>query len=199
MIGYVKLYRSIEQWEWYTDLPTFKLFTHCLIKANHKPGKWRGMTVETGSFITSYAKLAKETGLSVKQVRTALNHLKSTNEVAHETASEYSRITIVKWRDYQSTEEQSGTEDGTEDGRQGAGEGQAKGRQRATNNNDKNDKNDKNDENKDSSADDETRESIESKYKRIQAKPFSEPLTEEDIKIIRLHEKLSKTGWQRIG
>lgn len=145
MGGYVKLYRSIEQWEWYTDIPTKTLFLHCLIKANHRPNKWHGITIEPGTFVTSYSKLARETGLSVKQVRTALNHLKSTSEVAHETTSEYSVITIVKWSDYQVLDDEQGTPEDMPMGNQRASEGQAKGKQRATNNNDKNTKNEKND------------------------------------------------------
>ena len=101
MAGYIKLYRQLEIWEWYTDIPTKVLFIHCLIRANHKPNKWRGMTIETGSFVTSYSKLSSETGLSVRAVRTSLNRLKSTSEVTHETTSEFSIINIVKWADYQ--------------------------------------------------------------------------------------------------
>lgn len=141
--GYVKLFRSIEKWEWYTDVNTTKLWIHCLIKANHRPMKWQGIIIETGQFVTSFAKLSKETGLSVKSVRVALNHLKTTNEVAHFGAREYSVITIIKWLDYQSFEDSKGTEEDTQDGKQGANQGQTKGKRGATNKNEKNIKNDK--------------------------------------------------------
>lgn len=140
---YVKLYRSIEKWEWYTDVNTTKLWIHILIKANHKPNKWRGRTIKRGQFISSYSKLAKETGLSVKSVRVALNHLKTTNEVAYEGAQQYSLITVIKWSDYQSKEDSQGTDRGKSKGNQRAHEGQARGKRGATNKNEKNDKNDK--------------------------------------------------------
>ena len=142
--GYVKLFRAIEKWEWYTDINTKTLFIHCLIKANHRPQKWRGIVIETGSFVTSFVKLSKETGLSVKSVRVALNHLKTTCEVAHVGAREYSVITINKWADYQSFEDSQGIESGTHNGNQGANQGQTKGKPRATNKNEKNIKNEKN-------------------------------------------------------
>lgn len=150
--GYVKLFRSIEKWEWYTDVNTTKLWIHCLIKANHRPMKWQGIVIETGQFVTSFAKLSKETGLSVKSVRVALNHLKATNEVAHYGAREYSVITIIKWSDYQSFEDSKGTDEDTQEGEQGANQGQTRGKRGATNKNEKNIKNDKNDKKKDIEA-----------------------------------------------
>jgi hypothetical protein len=109
MAGFVKLFRSIENWEWYTDVNTTKLFLHCLIRANHKPNKWRGLTIETGSFVTSYSKLSIETGLSISAIRSSLNRLKSTNEVTHQTTSEHSVIKVNKWADYQGCDDDDDT------------------------------------------------------------------------------------------
>ena len=75
MEGWVKLHRSLFDWEWYDDIETFRLFIHCLLKANHKDANWRGKEIRKGSFITSYNKLSKETGLSIKVVRNRLKKL----------------------------------------------------------------------------------------------------------------------------
>lgn len=32
--GWVKAYRQLLDWEWYTDVPTFKLFLHLLLIVN---------------------------------------------------------------------------------------------------------------------------------------------------------------------
>ena len=136
MQGYIKLHRQLLEWEWYKNAPVKDLFIHCLLKANHADKKWQGTLVKKGSFITSYENLSIETGLSYKQVRTALDKLKMTGEVAHQTTSQYSIITIKNWDKFQI--------EGIQEGRQRAVEGQAKGRQRATNNTDNNDKNEKN-------------------------------------------------------
>ena len=83
--GWVKLHRQLENWEWYTDVPVKVLFLHCLIKANFEDKKWRGIEIKRGQFITSISNLAIETGLSVSQVRTALNKLETTQEVTNQS------------------------------------------------------------------------------------------------------------------
>lgn len=99
--GYVRLYRSLLNWEWYTDSNTKDVFIHLILTANYEPKKWRGKTIERGQRVASYASLASELKLSVKSVRTALNHLKSTGEVAILSNHEYSIITIKNYDLYQ--------------------------------------------------------------------------------------------------
>ncbi len=72
--GWIQLYRKFMDWEWYTDTNTKSLFIHCLLKANHKEGKWRGHKIGRGQFLTSLNNLSQETGLSVRNVRTSLKH-----------------------------------------------------------------------------------------------------------------------------
>ena len=102
MTGYLKLYRQFLSWEWYSDLPVRVLFLHCLLKANYNPAKWKGKTIKTGQFVTSLAHLAQETGLSLRQTRTALSKLKSTHEVTQQATSRYSIITVNNWDKWQS-------------------------------------------------------------------------------------------------
>ena len=106
MSGYIKLYRKLTQWEWYTDQSTFKLFIHCLLSANHKPKNWRGLEVETGEFVTSFERLSIETGLTIQQVRTSLEKLRKTNEIEFKATNRFSVIKVLKWCDYQVLEEE---------------------------------------------------------------------------------------------
>ena len=99
--GWIKLYRKIVNWEWYTDLPTFKLFVHLLITANRNPARWRGNEVNQGELITSVGSLSVATGLSVSQVRTALKKLERTGEILVKTTRFCTKITVVKYSDYQ--------------------------------------------------------------------------------------------------
>lgn len=99
--GWVKLHRSILEWEWYDDNNTFKVFIHCLLRANHKEQKWRGQVIEKGSFITSYSNLANECKLTTQQVRTSLNKLKKTNEVTIKTTNKNTYVTVCKYDSYQ--------------------------------------------------------------------------------------------------
>ena len=106
--AYIKIYRKLLNWEWYTDVNATKLFLHCLLKANWKPGRWKGISYEAGEFITSLPSLAKETGLTVRQVRTALTKLKSTGEVTDRVTGQNEPkgrvITVIKWHLYQGSD-----------------------------------------------------------------------------------------------
>lgn len=125
---YIKLFRKITEWEWYTDLPVKTLFIHILLRASATGRKFRGQTIPAGAFTTSVSLLATETGLSVKQVRTALNKLKSTGEITTQGANKYTQIFIVKWGDYQSFISSEGKQRASEM----ANKGQTEGKQRAT-------------------------------------------------------------------
>lgn len=99
---YVKLFRKMLRWEWYTDISTKVLFIHCLLKANWRDTKWRGMDIKRGQFVTSLSSLSKETGLSVQQVRTALEHLQVTGELTSKTYAKFRVLTVNFYTDYQS-------------------------------------------------------------------------------------------------
>jgi hypothetical protein len=101
MSGWIKIHRQIIEWEWFTDTNTFRVFLQLLLKANHKEKKYRGMVLKVGTIITSRDILALETRLSVQQVRTALDKLKSTNEITIKTSSQGTIIEVVNYAKYQ--------------------------------------------------------------------------------------------------
>ena len=101
MSGWIKLHRQIVDWEWYTEHNTFRVFIHLLLTANHKDKKYRGIELKAGSIVTSRDILAIATGLSVRQVRTALDKLKTTNELTIKTSSQGTIIQIVNYSKYQ--------------------------------------------------------------------------------------------------
>lgn len=81
MNGYIKLSRKILDFEWYRDVNTCMLFLHMLLVASYGNVRVQGAEVPRGSFVSSYQKLAAETGLSLQNVRTAVKHLKSTHDL----------------------------------------------------------------------------------------------------------------------
>lgn len=99
--GWIKLHRQILEWEWYSDNNCFRLFLHLLLKANHKEKRFKGIELKVGSIVTSRDLLARETGLSSQQIRTALNKLISTNEITSETSSQGTILQIVSYEKYQ--------------------------------------------------------------------------------------------------
>lgn len=99
--GYIKLYRSYVDWEWFTDFKTAHLWTYLLCRAQWEDTRWRGIPIRRGQLLESLPNIAAKTGMTVRSVRTALNHLKSTGEVTDEVTGFGRLITIVKYAEYQ--------------------------------------------------------------------------------------------------
>ena len=140
MEGFITLHRKLLEWEWYDHTNTKVLFIHCLLKANHKPAKWRGFDIKRGEFRTSISNLSKETGLTIKQVRIALDNLVKTGELGKQTTSVNTTISVLKYDNYQTK--------GKPSDKLRANQGQGKGKVGATTNNDNNEENDNNEKKK---------------------------------------------------
>jgi hypothetical protein len=106
MQGWICLHRQLLEWEWYSDINTTRLFVHCLLRANHKAKKWQGTDVPAGSFIGGLNALSEQTGLSVQQLRTCIQRLKSTSDITVKSTNKFSLITVTNWASYQDKEEQ---------------------------------------------------------------------------------------------
>jgi DNA-binding transcriptional regulator YhcF (GntR family) len=133
MSGWIKLHRKMLDWEWYDDANCFRLFTHLLLIANHKPNKWRGITIDRGQRLTSIGKLSTETGLSVSQIRTAMLKLESTGEIASKSQAQHTVFTIKNYDFHQGDDKALASEI--------ANESQTNDKALATNKNDKNENN----------------------------------------------------------
>lgn len=102
-MGYIKLFRKIQDWGWYDDPNTLTLWVHLLVDANWKDNaEWHGEPVGRGELITSVAKISADTGLTDRQVRTALSHLVSTGEIVMKATNKWTKITVCKYDTYQS-------------------------------------------------------------------------------------------------
>lgn len=101
-MGYIKLFRKMQEWGWYDDPNTLALWVHLLLDANWKEcAEWHGVNIERGSMITSVARLSTDSGLSERQVRTCLWHLVKTGEIKMEATNKWTKITICKYDSYQ--------------------------------------------------------------------------------------------------
>lgn len=123
-------------WEWYTDINVCRLFTHMLLKANHKDKNWRGILIKRGQTLTSLNTLESETGLSKSQIRTAIKKLISTREIAQQSHSQHTVFTIKNYDSYQ--------DDDTQNSKPVTRESHTNDTRMTSNNNDKNEKNKKN-------------------------------------------------------
>jgi len=101
--GWIKIHRQLLEWEWYDDINVTRLFLHILLKANHKSKNYKGELIQIGEHLTSREILSNETGLTIRQVRTALTKLKTTNEVSIKSSSQGTKIQVVNYEKYQVT------------------------------------------------------------------------------------------------
>ncbi len=99
--GYVRVFRSIVDWEWYHDDRCVRLFLHLLVKSNWTEGHWKGKPVEPGQMITSSVKLAEQLGWTRSAVVRTLDKLKSTGELDIQSNNHWTLITLANWEKYQ--------------------------------------------------------------------------------------------------
>ena len=85
--NFIKIDRKIINWEWWSDINTFRLFMYMLISAYWKDGNYKGKAIPRGSFPSSVSDLAKNTCLTESEVRTALKHLQSTGEITSKSTN----------------------------------------------------------------------------------------------------------------
>lgn len=141
--GWIKLHRSLLEWEWWSDMNVRNLWLTILLLANHDEKKWQGQTIASGQLVTSLQHLAVRSGLSIQQTRTALEKLKSTGEINTQSTNRNTIITVIKWADFQCCDEIPTSKQQTNN-KQITNEQQTDNKQITTNKNDKNDKNEKN-------------------------------------------------------
>lgn len=98
---FIKLSRKIQSWRWYQDANTMRVFVHILLNANVYDHDFENITVKRGQWVTSINKISTQLNISTRSIRTALNHLKSTNEVTIKTTPKYSIITVKNYNQYQ--------------------------------------------------------------------------------------------------
>lgn len=105
MKGYIKLHRSMLDWEWMDDAVTVQVYVYCLLRANYEAQRWHGVIIQPGQFVTSLGNMAEDLKLTKGQLRTALNHLKATHSITQSSTHHGTLITIEKWSEYQSAGE----------------------------------------------------------------------------------------------
>lgn len=128
MSGWIKLHRSLLDWEWYEDVNAMRLLVHLLLTVNYEDKKWKGTTIKAGSMVLSWSTLSESCGLTIKQCRGAMKKLENSKEVVRIRTNKYQVVTLVKWEKFQSKEKERAGKGYAK----GQTEGQAKGRQRAT-------------------------------------------------------------------
>lgn len=99
--GYIKLYRKMTKWQWYSDEVMFRVFMHLLLTANYEPAYWRDVKIERGQTVVSLAKLGATLNYSKDTVLNALKRLESSGEITRRPTARYTIVTISNYNEYQ--------------------------------------------------------------------------------------------------
>lgn len=99
--GWVKIFRSIVNWEWYDDANTFRMFFHLIVTANHETVSWKGRLIKRGQRLTTIRRLADELSIDEKTVQRCLRNLESTKEIKIEPSKSGTMITVRKYNEWQ--------------------------------------------------------------------------------------------------
>lgn len=101
MNGYIKLFRSLLDWEWFDDPNVLKTWIYIISSANYTDTKWQGVEIKRGQLLTSVGGLARELKFSRQEVRTVLRKLEATNEITIKATNKFTLITVEKYAFYQ--------------------------------------------------------------------------------------------------
>lgn len=99
--GWIKLFRKFKDWEWYQDANVSRIFIHLLLSVNFEDKKWQGVDIKRGDIVIGIENFGSQIGLTRQQTRSALDKLKSTNEITIKTTNKFTVITINKFNEYQ--------------------------------------------------------------------------------------------------
>ena len=99
--GWLKMYRSIVDWEWFKEHDMTCFFIWCLCNANVQDRMWRGYMVKAGQLIVSRSTVCRELGISERRYRTIIARLSKSGEIVCEPRGLFTVISIVNWDTYQ--------------------------------------------------------------------------------------------------
>ena len=94
--GFVKLNRSLLDWEWYDHNVVPRVFVHLLLKVNYSQGNWQGHSISEGEHITSIKRLSSDLNLSEFKIRDALKKLVETNYLKIESTNKFTKVILVE-------------------------------------------------------------------------------------------------------
>lgn len=103
-VGWIKLHRKILAWELYRDANAFRVFMHFLLNAYYEETKWGEETFKPGDYTFTYDALAVSLGLTVRQIRFAMDKLKKCQNIVTRVAGRFQVVSIVKYNLFTDTE-----------------------------------------------------------------------------------------------
>ena len=78
-----------------------QLLLYLIIRASHEDTKWQGKIIKRGQLVTGLKAIKRDTGLSIRKIRTGLSRLTLTGEIRRKVTNKYSIITVCNYDKYQ--------------------------------------------------------------------------------------------------
>jgi len=107
--GWIKLHRKSLESRVFSDAALWRLWTWCLLKANHAPGFFCGEEILPGSFATGTRVAGDALGLSPSTVHRGLKRLAEWSMVELKVKRGYTVVTICNYATYQDSNQPSET------------------------------------------------------------------------------------------
>lgn len=99
--SWIKLPRNFVNWSWYHDANMVQLYLYLLLNANIYDVKYNDITIKRGECLVSLNTLSKETGISLKSLRTSLARLQRTKEIEYKKLKHGRIIILVDFNKFQ--------------------------------------------------------------------------------------------------
>lgn len=96
-MGFIKFPDDLTDWAWYGDNNTLIVYVRLRYEAKYRAADVGNVHLERGQVLTSVSELARKCGVTIRQARTALERLKSTNKIAINSTPQNSIITLLDY------------------------------------------------------------------------------------------------------
>lgn len=96
-MGYVKLSSDLPQWAWYEDNNTLAVYIRLILGAAWRDCDYQNVHLKRGQIATTLPLIAQQSKLTVQQIRTILERLKSTGKITVEKTPKFSIITLIEY------------------------------------------------------------------------------------------------------
>lgn len=99
--GWIKLHRKSIESRVFSDASLWRLWTWCLLRANHATGFFQGEEIHPGSFATGTRVAGETLGLAPTTVHRGLKRLAKWNMISLKVKRGYTLVTICNYATYQ--------------------------------------------------------------------------------------------------
>lgn len=99
--GYIKLHRKALSSAVFADATLWRVWTWMLLKANHKPDRFRGVEIPRGSFATGMKSAAEQLGMPQTTFYRSLKRIEKMGMCGTQVERGFTVVTIYKYETYQ--------------------------------------------------------------------------------------------------